>query len=148
MGKSKDTILAEKAKIPDILSTLSDVGSLRRACLKHQIPKGTFLQWVNADPDLADQYARARELGLETMAEEILEISDDGLNDSYVDENGNTRTDYDVVARSRLRVDTRKWLLSKCLPKKYGDKLDVTSGGDKLPPTTVTITRHVIGEGA
>src|SRR5688572_9232829 len=42
---------------------------------------------------------------------------------SYTDENGNERTDNEVVARSRLRVDARKWLAGKMAPKKYGDKL-------------------------
>jgi hypothetical protein len=53
-------------------------------------------------------------------------LRDDGTNDTYTDEDGNTRTDHDVIARSRLRVDTRKWLLSKALPKIYGDKVEAT----------------------
>jgi hypothetical protein len=31
--------------------------------------------------------------------------------------------DHDHIARSKLRVDTRKWLLAKCLPKIYGDRV-------------------------
>jgi len=56
----------------------------------------------------------------------LLEVADDGRNDTYTDEDGNIRTDHDVIARSRLRVDTRKWLLSKALPKIYGDKIEAT----------------------
>jgi hypothetical protein len=138
-----------KAKIPDILASLSDLGSLRKACAQHEVPKGTFLGWIAEDPALADQYARAREIGLEAMAEEILDISDDSGVDVFLDQaTGKWTVNGEAVARARLRTDNRKWLLSKCLPKKYGDKLDLTSGGDKLPSTTVTITRHVIGEGA
>jgi hypothetical protein len=64
------------------------------------------------------------------MAEEIVEISDEGKRDTYIDAYGNERTDYDVIARSKLRVDTRKWLLAKMLPKVYGDRIaqDVTVG--------------------
>ena len=51
------------------------------------------------------------------MAEDIIDIS----NDETLDPND-----------KRIRIDTRKWLLSKLLPKTYGDKLDVTSGGEAL----------------
>lgn len=71
------------------------------------------------------------------MAEEILEIADNGENDTYIDEHGNKRTDHDVVARSRLRVDARKWLASKMAPKRYGDKVETTVKGDNDNPLTV-----------
>lgn len=138
----------QKAKVTDILATISDVGSLRKACAEHGVPKSTFLGWVAEDPDLADQYARAREAGLDAMAEEIIDISDDSGLDAIVDQvTKKVTVDGEAIARARLRTDNRRWLLSKCLPKKYGDKLDLTSGGDKLPPTSITITRHIIGEG-
>ena len=69
------------------------------------------------------QYARAREEQAETYADEIVAIADDGRNDTYIDENGNERVNQDVVARSRLRVEARKWVASKLKPKKYGDRL-------------------------
>lgn len=84
----------------------------------------TVRSWAkDEDHPFAPQYAKARQEGYERMAEELLEIADDGSNDTYTDEDGNEHTHYDVIARSRLRVDTRKWLLSKCLPKIYGDKV-------------------------
>ena len=55
------------------------------------------------------------------MAEEILEISDDSSQDTYLTEQG-AKADNEWINRSRLRVDTRKWLLSKCLHKVYGDR--------------------------
>ena len=71
------------------------------------------------------------------MAEEILDISDDGTNDWEEREIARGRTiialNTEAVQRSKLRVDTRKWLMAKMKPKKYGDTLDLTSGGDKLP---------------
>jgi hypothetical protein len=59
----------------------------------------------------AAQYARARLVGYHTMADDLVEIAD------------NPATDAVAVNRDRLKVDTRKWLLSKALPKIYGDKL-------------------------
>ncbi len=82
----------------------------------------------------ADAYARAREAGWKAIADECLSISDDGSNDTYTDEDGKVRTDHDVIARSKLRVDTRKWMLSKMLPKVYGDAVKMQhTGADDGP---------------
>ena len=56
-----------------------------------------------------------------------------------VDENGNPRINHDVIQRDRLRVDARKWMLGKMQPKKYGDKLDVTSDGEKISTTIINL---------
>ena len=63
------------------------------------------------------------------MADEILDIADDGQNDTYVDDEGREKVDFENVKRSILRVDTRKWYLSKLAAKRYGDKqqLDVNA---------------------
>jgi len=93
--------------------------------------KRTVLGWLanpNDYPMLSQRYARAREARAEAMADEIEEISDDGRND-WVEREGLTVTNHENIQRSRLRVDTRKWLMSKMLPKKYGDKLDVQHSG-------------------
>jgi len=85
----------------------------------------TLSAYINATPERVQQYARAREAQADKLAEDILAIADDGTSDVYLDADGNERTNQDVIARSRLRVDARKWLASKMAPKKYGDKLDV-----------------------
>jgi hypothetical protein len=59
------------------------------------------------------------------MVDELLQIADDGLNDTYEDEDGNEKTRVDVIQRSKLRVDTRKWIACKVLPKVYGDRTQV-----------------------
>lgn len=56
------------------------------------------------------------------MADEIIEIADDGSND-WMEREGKAAPNGEMVNRSRLRVDTRKWLMSKMAPKKYGDKM-------------------------
>lgn len=52
------------------------------------------------------------------MAEEIVEIADDGANDIDGD-----KVDHENVQRSRLRVDARKWVAARLLPKRYGDRI-------------------------
>lgn len=95
-----------------------------------------------ADAERLKQYARAREAQADAMLEEIMEIADEGTNDTYEDENGNERTNQDVIARSRLRVDARKWAMSKMAPKKYGDKLEL-SGDPDAPVVTSIAIRYV-----
>ncbi len=111
-------------KADAILDAIADGAALRGACREQEIAASTFLRWCDARPPLAERYARAREAQFDAWADEILEISDDGSNDTYEDD-GRTLTNQDVVQRSRLRVDSRKWLLSKLKPERYGDKKEV-----------------------
>lgn len=103
----------------------------------------TMVLWIDSDPVRSEQYARAREAQADKLAEDILQIADDGANDTYLDPDGNQRTDQDVIARSRLRVDARKWLASKMAPKRYGEKLAV-SGDDNMPALKIEKIERVI----
>ena len=112
--------------------------SLRSVCADPDMPgMSTVFQWLGRHKEFAEQYARAKEESADAMVEEMLAIADDGLNDTYTDENGNVRVMQDHVQRSRLRVDTRKWIASKLKPKKYGEKVQQElSGGIKVIPAT------------
>jgi len=79
------------------------------------------MAWLNRYPEFQEQYARAKQLQAELMAEDILELADD------------PSTASGDVQRSKLQVETRKWLMSKLAPRKYGDRIDVTSAGEALP---------------
>ena len=98
--------------------------------------------WASSNPAFQEKYAHAKSLAVERMAEEIQQIADDGANDYYEDSEGNRVVNHDHIQRSRLRVDTRKWLLSKLAPKKYGERLELA--GDKAAPLTVTVIRQDI----
>lgn len=90
----------------------------------------TFYEWCDKVENRAQRYMRASRLRAEHMVDEMLEIADQSENDTYINEaTGKVKTDWEVVGRSTLRVNTRKWILSKLNPQKYGDKIDVTSGG-------------------
>lgn len=130
-----------------ICERISDGESLITICKDDGMPKSsTVYNWLldETKKDFLEQYARARNKQAEHLFEEILKISDDGSND-YVeteDDEGNARTvfNHEHVQRSRLRVDTRKWYLSKVLPKKYGEKLDVTSDGKAIKGNSIVFT--------
>lgn len=89
----------------------------------------TVFRWLSLNKQFSEQYARAREAQADVLFDEILNIADDGLNDTYTDEDGNVRTNQDVIARSRLRVDARKWMAGKLRPKVYGDKIQTEHSG-------------------
>ena len=109
--------------------------SLRTIAALDGMPaQSTIMVWLDGKhPDFTEQYARAREAQADKLAEEALQIADDGRSDTYVDGDGNVKTDTEVIQRSKLRVDTRKWLASKMAPKKYGDKVAI-GGADDLGP--------------
>jgi hypothetical protein len=96
--------------------------------------KSTIMRWLTELPEFKDQYARAKELQAEFIADQILEIADNSEDDIRTDDNGKQYVDHDHINRSRLRVESRKWVASKLLPKKYGDKttLDVNPGEDSI----------------
>lgn len=106
--------------------------SLRTICKREGMPcVETVLRWLREDCDgFAALYARAKGEQSELMVEDMLEIADDGRNDTQIDEKGNEVVNSDVIQRSKLRIDTRKWLVAKLLPKKYGDtaQTNVTVG--------------------
>jgi hypothetical protein len=81
------------------------------------------------------------------MAEDILDISDDGTNDYMETDDGKLQYNGDSVQRAKLRVDTRKWLMAKMKPKVYGDKLDMTTNGKDLPtPLLGGLSRNNIND--
>lgn len=113
-----------------ICERLAEGESLRKICRDDDMPvTSTVCKWLVQNKAFAEQYAHARDAQADTLADEILEIADDGTNDTYKDENGYTKTDQEVIGRSRLRVDARKWLASKMAPKKYGEKVQQEISG-------------------
>src|SRR5690606_8971563 len=72
-----------------------------------------FYELLNSDPDKVARYARAREVFADVVFDEILDIADESKADVVgVDKFGNPIVDGEAIQRSRLKVDTRKWMLS------------------------------------
>lgn len=85
----------------------------------------TFYDWLDADDEKIKRYARACEERADNIFEEVLEIADDSSGDVRTDIDGNESFNQEFAARSRIKIDARKWMLGKMNPKKYGDKLDI-----------------------
>jgi hypothetical protein len=132
---------------PELAATICArlaAGETLRAIAKDEDmpPESTVRGWALEDREgFSAHYAKAREIGYMAMADETLEIADDGSNDTYKTDEGQEATNHDVIARSRLRVDTRKWLLSKALPKVFGDKIVQEHTGAGGGPIEQSITR-------
>lgn len=110
--------------------------SLRTICQTEGMPdKATVCRWLAVNEAFRDQYARARELQADILADETLDIADDGSND-WMEKFGKDgdaigwQVNGEAINRSRLRVDARKWYASKLAPKKYGDKIETAHTGN------------------
>ena len=96
----------------------------------------TFFMWLDSDDSKSKQYARAKEVYADKMFDDLVLIADSTSNDVYQNEKGEDQVNHDVIQRDRLRIDTRKWTLSKLNPKKYGDN-------QKEPGATVNYNVNV-----
>lgn len=114
-----------------ILEKIADGKFLTEICGDPAMPScSTVFKWRLDHPEFSEAYAHAREAAADKLVIETVAIADDGANDTYVDEEGQQRTDYDVIQRSKLRVETRKWLLARMAPKTYGDRIETVHSGE------------------
>ena len=125
--KTKPKSQERKEISEKVFSGMREGLSAFNACQKAGINQSAFNHWLNDDPDLAAEYARAREDLIERIAAETIEIADQPVGST---ESG--ATDSGAVQKQRLQVETRKWLLSKLAPKKWGDRIAV-AGDDESP---------------
>lgn len=124
-----------------ICERISSGESVRTICKDEKMPNAsTIYEWLNdaTKSYFSEQYAKARNKQADHLFEEILDIADDGTNDWIEREdpdNPGWQFNGEHYQRSRLRIDARKWYLSKVLPKKYGEKIDVdhTTNGKDIP---------------
>lgn len=117
----------------------SDSKGLCRLCKEndHWPARKNIYQWFKKYPDFRNKYMQAKEHQIEAIVDEVLEIADDTSHDTIIktDNDGHEKEvcNSEWINRSRLRIDTRKWLAAKLAPKLYGDK---------------QTTEHTVGEGS
>jgi terminase small subunit-like protein len=118
-----------------ILFELSEGRTLAAVCRDPGMPaEGTVWQWKDQDREgFAARYRTARELGYDTMSDEILEIGDDARGDWIVrrrlDGTSFCVRNPDNIRRARLRIAARKWRLSQALPRPYRKRQNPKAGG-------------------
>jgi hypothetical protein len=99
----------------------------------------TIFKWLRDNEEFAKSYARVKDDQMDLLAEEMLDIADDDSLDVAFSEDGKPFVDKEHINRSRLRVDTRKWIASKLKPKKYGDKVETTLQNPDGSPLNLTV---------
>ncbi len=131
-----------------ICARVADGESLNTICADDDMPhRATVFRWLADERHqyFRDLYAEAKRTMADAMAEDILDIADNGTNDYKTGPDGRKVLDFDHIQRSRLRVDTRKWLMAKLMPRKYGDRQALEhsgpDGGDIGHALTVTFQR-------
>lgn len=123
-----------------ICEELAGGKSLNAICKREDMPCiATVMNWlVKAEmgdeqfAGLLEKYLRARDAQADVIFDECLEIADDKLGDYRLDPEKGLIVDGDHIQRAKLRVDTRMRMAGKLKPKKYGDKIDMTTGGEPL----------------
>ena len=94
--------------------------SLVNICGELDISYTQVMVWLSKYPDFTDKYARAREAQADWYADEIISVID------------NAKSDRNEIERAKIKIEALKWVASKLKPKKYGDKLDLTSAGERI----------------
>ena len=86
--------------------------------------RSTIFGWLKRHEEFAREYTLARQIQIQDLMDEILEIADDSSND-WIEREGPDGKKYrvfnrDSIRQSKLRIEARKWLISKLMPKKFG----------------------------
>ncbi len=108
-----------------ILTEMRNGRSLREVCKANDWPLTTIYDWLQRD--YAEQYAQAQEARADVLFDELVEIADAPMTDKV------------EVMQAKLKIDTRKWIMSRMKPKKYGDKVDVSMDGKVTHDGTVNV---------
>ncbi|EJY0670448.1 DNA-binding protein [Escherichia coli] len=122
-------------KALEICELVADGQSINKISKLPGMPnRSTILKWFRDVPEFSTMYARAKEIGFEVLADEIIDLADAEVN-----------TDKDQLRRHQLMIDTRKWLLAKLQPRKYGERVTQEIVGNKEEaPVQIEVTKEEI----
>jgi len=127
-----------------ICARIASGESMVSICADADMPaQVTVYSWLSKFPEFAKRYACAREEQAEKYASEIIAIADENPTCTVPDPDGgvSVRVDAAAIQRNKLRVDARKWIACKLLPKVYGDKQQIS--GDPEAPIGITIVSSI-----
>jgi len=123
----------------EICEMISEGYPLRKLCREKKIAWRTIYQWQENHPDFAEKYQRARDMGMDAIFEDALEIADtmETASTTTSKPSGMEIKEEDALGHRKLRIETRFKLLSKWNPKKYGDR--VVHAGDPSAPIPLVL---------
>jgi hypothetical protein len=127
----------------ELCARIASGRSLRSVCLDADMPgMTTVFRWMPDHPAFRQQYDEAIEARAQVMFDELVELADTPFEGETVVETDDGRREVkrgDMLGHRRLQVDTRKWILARMSPRKYGDKVGVEHSG------TVSLEALVLG---
>jgi len=133
-----------KALADKICSELAEGKSLRTVCQQEGMPdKSTVFCWLRDIQEFQDQYALAKESSAEAMNEILLDLGDEAIE---LSQTVNEKASSAVVQAVKLKADNLKWVMSKMKPKKYGEKLDLTSKDKEIATPSILYVLHNDGD--
>jgi hypothetical protein len=129
----------EKKTAVDIVCERISAGESLRSILhtgreSHLPAPVNFLRWLTENDSWDKQYVRACQVRADLMFDELLEIADSEPPDIL------------RVQDNKLKIDTRKWILSRMNPKKYGDKNTVEISNPALDEVRAQFPNFKAGE--
>jgi hypothetical protein len=119
----------------EICRRLAGGETLRAICRDDHMPAWqTVYDWKSARPDFSRRFAHARELGGDAIAEQALEIADTTKLGERTEESdeGYKVVREDMLGHRKLQIETRLKLLAVWFPRKFGQRIDMTTGGESL----------------
>lgn len=123
-GRPQQYTLELAKEICDVISSTSK--GTKRLCAEHpHWPcQDTLFTWIKSYPEFSEQYARAKKCQVNLLVDEILDIADDTSQDQIITDHGEVMLNSQAVSRAKLKIDTRKWLACKLIPRVYGNKIE------------------------
>lgn len=150
VGRPAEAVPSDLAE--EIIEWVSQGQPLREYCRQEgKPPFRTVYNWLDKDKEFLARFAQARDAGEDVIAQECLEIADDGTNDwmEKLDKDGQPIgyvLNGEHVQRSKLRIETRLKLLAKWNPKKYGEKVGIEHSGSVALDSSILEARKRVNK--
>jgi hypothetical protein len=119
-----------------ICQRIADGESIRGICSAAEMPgTTTVFRWIASGKceGFREQYEASVQIRLETLGDALIELAD-----APIERNAAGAIDSAAVQMRRLQIETRRWILSKLLPRKYGDRMGLDHQGEGFNLTVVT----------
>lgn len=132
-----------KRLLNEVIDVIIDEGVSVVEAVKGKMARSEFYKFLDIYKDeFSDKYARACAVRAELLFEEMIQIADNTEDGKVIEEsdtNGKKVTTSDMTQHRKLKIETRKWVIGKMNPKKYGDKntTEIT-GKDGVPLIPIT----------
>ena len=133
--KSRGRTLNKETVKREVIDRIAKGESLLNICKDNKMPcRDTIFEWLSKDKSFSDKYDRAREIRADRIFDEILEIADDSSDDYVKGDEGEIVLNREAIERAKLKIDARKWILAKMVPKKYSEKMELEHSGSVTLP--------------